>query len=94
MVEAGVEITFCKVAEFNVEAGAHRYVNGAVPPVTFTVSVVFCPGHSGFGPVTLADALIELVVETETVAVPVQLFWSVTVTVYVPADNPVAVCVV
>ena len=62
-----------------------------MPPVTVTVSVVFCPGQRGFGPVTLALALSELVVETETVTVPEQLFWSVTVTVYVPAESPVAV---
>lgn len=52
---------------------------------------MFCPGQRGFGPVTLALALSELVVETETVTVPEQLFWSVTVTVYVPAESPVAV---
>jgi hypothetical protein len=70
----------------------HRYVIAPVPPVPAAVADPFAPPKQ--------DTLVLVLIVTDTavagcvitaVAVLVQLFASVTVTVYVPAARPVAV---
>jgi len=66
--------------------GDQEKVNGPIPPLGFTV---IAPSQSAqFASVTAAFAAIKVASVIVTVAVAVQLFTSLTVTVYDPAHNP------
>src|SRR5690606_39637246 len=80
----------CAVASF------HKYEYGAVPPDTVTIASPSFPSKQDTF-TTLANAIVASKTKgsvTVTFVVVVQLLASVTVTVYVPASNPVAVAVV
>jgi len=66
----------------------HEYVKGICPPEIVTVADPFAERH--VAEVEVAEAVKLPVTETVTVTLPVQLFASVTITVYVPPERPVA----
>ena len=68
----------------------HAYEYGAEPPLATTVAVPLLPGLQGIL-VALHSALNGRKEAKVDEHVAVQLFASFTVTVYVPATNPVAV---
>jgi hypothetical protein len=70
--------------------GVHMYVYGAVPPVGVIVAVpLFAPKQVMFVEEIVAASTAGSVTVKD--CVPVQPFASVTVSVYVPAQRPVAV---
>jgi hypothetical protein len=74
----------------------HKYVYGGVPPlglVTVTLPL-FPPKQPTFVKVEAITLVIALGCVTVVLAVVIDPLESVTVTVYTPAFNPVAVCVV
>jgi hypothetical protein len=71
--------------------GVHKYVKGAVPPVAETVADPFAWPLQPTLLLDEMDAVGPPTLETAADADEVQPFWSVTVTVYDPANRLLAV---